>query len=148
MRCRCREPSQQNVNTEIEIHDSRVIKIDESDGVVIVHFKPAYLHKSEGRSGINVASGWVQEAKLIFSDATIHGDFSDWPCDLIDGEIIINGARHDNSIPVPLESSGHIEARFVCDEIHVMRIAGCEVRLDLIGEPKFVEGFNPPSSSI
>ncbi len=37
------------MNTIIEIHDSRVTDIIESDGTVVVHFKTAYLHKSEGR---------------------------------------------------------------------------------------------------
>ena len=40
------------MNSLIELHDSNVAKIESRDGKVIVHFLPAYLHKSEGRPGI------------------------------------------------------------------------------------------------
>ena len=53
------------MNTVIEIHDSRVTEISNRNGTVIVHFQPTYLHKSEGRPGLDAGTGWVQEARLI-----------------------------------------------------------------------------------
>src|SRR4051794_26044842 len=73
------------VNTAIEIHDSRVTEIACRDGAVIVHFRPAYLHKSEGRPAFDAGTGWVQEARLIFADAAASGDYPKWPCDVMDG---------------------------------------------------------------
>ena len=127
------------MNTIIEIHDSRVAEILEHDGTVIVHFKPVYLHKSEGRPAYDCGTGWVQEARLIFSEASVSGDFPDWPCDIMDGEIIVGGERHDNLIPVPLEVTNIIELRLVCDDMHTVMITGRGVRLELVGEPRYVE---------
>jgi hypothetical protein len=129
------------MNTTIEIHDSRVAEIVERDGTVVVHFKPAYLHKSEGRPAFDSGTGWVQEVRLIFSEASVSGDFPDWPCDIMDGEIILGGERHRNLIPVPLEVAKLTELRLVCDDFHTVTVTGRGVRLELVGEPRYVEDF-------
>jgi len=129
------------MNSVIEIHDSRVAEICERKGTVVVHFKPAYLHKSEGRPGIDAGTGWVQEARLIFSEVFLNGDFPDWPCDIVDGEIIVAGVRHHNLIPVPLDVAQRAELRLICDSVHTVMISAAGVRLELIGEPRYVEDF-------
>jgi hypothetical protein len=131
------------VNTAIEIHDSQVSEIIDLDGAVIVHIQPAYLHKSEGRPGFDSGTGWVQEARLIFTRATTNGDFPDWPCRIMGGELVLDGEIHRNLIPVPLEASGDSELRLVCDSVHTVTIRGRGAKLELIGEPKFIEEFRP-----
>jgi hypothetical protein len=136
------------VNTTIEIHDSTVAGISEQNGTVIVHFLPAYLHKSESRPAIDAGTGWSQEVRLIFFEASVSGDFPDWPCDIMDGEIVVDGERHDNLIPVPLEVAKPTKLRLICDSIHTVKITSRGVRLELVGTPKFVEEFrrhNPPA---
>jgi hypothetical protein len=127
------------MNTVIEIHDSRVAEISERNGTVIVHFKPVYLHKSEGRPAFDSGTGWIQEARLFFFEASVSGGFPDWPCDIMDGEIILDGERHDNLIPVPLDVAKPTELRLVCDSVHTVTITGRGVRLELVGVPKYVE---------
>lgn len=136
------------MNTTIEIHDSRVAEITEQNGTVTVHFLPAYLHKSEGRPAIDAGTGWIQEARLIFSEASISGDFPDWPCDIMGGEIVVGGERHNNLIPVPLEVAKPTELRLICDSIHMVTIASRGVRLELVGTPKYAEEFRPHNSPV
>jgi hypothetical protein len=131
------------VNTIIEIHDSTVAEIRKSDSTVIVHFLPAYLHKSEGRPGSDPGTGWVQEVLLIFAEASVSGGFPDWPCDIMDGELVVNGERHTNSIPVPLKVTGLTELRLICDSVHTVTVRSRGVRLELVGEPRYVEEFKP-----
>ena len=133
------------MNTEIEIHDSRVTEISNRNGTVIVHFQPAYLHKSEGRPGLDAGTGWVQEARLIFATAATRGDFPDWPCDVMDGELIVDGVRHPNLIPVPFQTANPIELRLICDSVHTITVTGRGARLELVGEPRYVEEFRPPN---
>jgi hypothetical protein len=106
------------MNSKIEIHDSRVAGICKCDGTVTVHFVPAYLHKSEGRPAYDSGTGWVQEA---------------W--------IIVDGERHNNLIPVPFETGKFTELRLICDSVHTVTVKGRAVRLELAGEPRFVEEF-------
>src|SRR5215469_15090319 len=117
------------MNSVIEIHDSRVAEISQCDGTVTVHFRPAYLHKSEGRPAVDSGTGWVQEARLVFSKASVIGNFPEWPCDIMDGEIILGGERHCNLIPVPLDVAKVTELRLICDSVHTVTVSGWEVRL-------------------
>jgi hypothetical protein len=131
------------MNTVIEIHDSRVSEISNRGGTVMVHFQPAYLHKSEGRPGLDTSTGWVQEGRLIFFEGTTSGDFPDWPCDLMDGELILDGEQRCNEIPVPFEVVATVELRLVCDSIHTITVRGRGAKLELLGEPRYVEEFKP-----
>jgi len=47
------------MNTMIQLNDSAVAKIDRQQGEMVVHFLPAYLHKSEGQPGSDPGTGWV-----------------------------------------------------------------------------------------
>jgi hypothetical protein len=131
------------MNTILELHDSTVATINGQQGETVVHFLPAYLHKSEGRPGYDPGTGWVQEVRLIFHEASVDGDFPDLPCDVLDGALTIDGLRHDNYIPMPLVSEARAELRLVFDSVHAVTVTGRGVRLQLSGDPKYVEEFKP-----
>jgi hypothetical protein len=129
------------VNTIIEIHDSTVAEIVCLDDVMVVHFLPAHLHKSEGRPGFDSGTCWTQEARLVVADAAVAGDISNLPRSVADGELVIGGRRHSNEIPVPLESAAITELRLVFDSKQTVTVIGRGARLDLVGEPRYVEEF-------
>jgi hypothetical protein len=129
------------VNTKIELHDSTLAGIVKQNNSVTVHFTPVYLHKSLGRPGLDSGSGWVQDARLIFTDSSVSGNTPDLPCDVLDGEFIICGQRHDNEIPVPLELTGDGELHLIFGPAHKLTVTGKIVRLELLGEAKFVEEY-------
>jgi hypothetical protein len=54
------------MNRHIELHDSRIARIDISPGAVQLQFDRAYLHQSTGRPGIDPGTGWTQAARLVF----------------------------------------------------------------------------------
>jgi hypothetical protein len=62
---------------------------------------------------------------------------------VMDGELIVCGERHPNLIPVPFETSMLTELRLVCDSVHTVTVTGRGARLELIGEPRYVEEFRP-----
>ena len=130
------------MNIIIELHDSKIAEIVSRHGTVIVHFLPAYLHKSEGRPGFDAGTGWVQDARLVFEDASISGDLPELPCGVMDGELLVGAERHDNSIPVPFEVTASSKLRIVFNSIHTVTVTGQSVRVELFGEPRYVEEFN------
>lgn len=131
------------VNTIIELHDSTVAEIANQNGTVIVRFLPAYLHKSEGRPGFDRGTGWVQEAKLSLAHASFSGDCPSLPCNVMNGALAVGEQRCDNEIPVPLESTATAELRLVFDCAHAVIVTSQGVRLELFGEPTYVEEFRP-----
>jgi hypothetical protein len=136
-----RPPS--NVNSCIELHDSRLSEVLSTDSGVTLHFTPVYLHRSTGRPGLDVGTGWVQDARLLFSNATVTGGPYEWPCDVMDGALVIGAKTHDNEIPVPLEFTGAVELRLAFGPRHTLTVTATKVRLELIGQPRYVEEFTP-----
>ena len=91
----------------------------------------------------DAGTGWVQEVCLIFADAATVGDYPEWTCDVMDGELIVGGERHRNLIPVPFKTSMLTELRLVCDSLQAVTVTGRGARLELVGEPRYVEEFKP-----
>jgi hypothetical protein len=133
------------MNAAIELHDSTVAEIIKQDGTVTVEFRPAYLHQSEGRPGIDPGTGWVQDVQLIFSEASVDGNLPDLPCDVMDGEFVLSQKRQ-YLISVPLEAMGFVELQLIFDSIHAVTIKGKSVHLKLPGKPKYVEEVNLTSA--
>jgi len=129
------------MNTIVELHDSTVAEIEMRDGTIIVHFQPAYLHRSKGRPGYDAGEGLVQEARLIFLHATVSGDIPTFPRDIVDGTFVIGEEWHENSVPVPLESTESIRLHLEFDR-HKITITAGGVRLELSGSPRCIEKFN------
>ncbi len=125
-------------NRAIEFHDSQLDSIGDSKGTAIVSFSPAYVHESAGDPGWDAGSGWVQEARLHVSDAQVAGTLSEIPCDVWDGELRIDGTLL-KMLPIPLEREGLVQLTLDCAAN--LRISGTAIKLELIGEPTYVEEF-------
>jgi hypothetical protein len=67
---------------------------------VVVEFSPAYVHKSHGKPGIDAGTGWVQNARLTLTGATVSGDRPSLPGALWDGSLLVGGSEHDNVVPI------------------------------------------------
>ena len=132
-----------SVNTAIELHDSEVTGIAVQEGTVIVHFQPAYLHKSEGRPGYDAGTGWVQEARLILAAASVSGRVPDLPCPIWKGWFVVGEVKDDGLIGLPLDVTAPAELRMVFDDFHTVTVKARGVRLELVGEPRYVEDFKP-----
>lgn len=131
------------MNTSIEIHDSRAAEIYREGDSVSVLLAPAYLHRSMGRPGIDSGTGWTQDARLVFGSGSVSGVVPELPCDIMNGELSLSGGRYTNEIPVPLQAAGSVELHLVfCPGCDVF-ITGTTVRLELLGEARYVEEFDP-----
>ena len=135
-------------NKVIEIHDSALDEISLEGGMAVLHFPEIYIHSSDGRPAIDAGSGWTQEAVIRIANARIEGALSSESRKgghahyLSDGSFAINGAISDNLIPVPLDVQGEIELKLECWG-HIVRVHGSAAKLELIGEPKYIEEFHP-----
>jgi hypothetical protein len=129
------------VNTIIELHDSQLVGIASQGGTVTVHFQPAGLHKSEGRPGFDPGTYWLQEARLIFADASVSGDFPDLPYNVMDGTLVTGSEHYWDTIPVPFEVTHRVELRLKLDNIHRVTVVGRGARLEFVGEPRYLQDF-------
>jgi hypothetical protein len=132
-----------SMNCALEFHDCRVKSITSVDGTVSLNFCAAYLHKSEGVPGVDDGSGWVQEGKLEFVNATERGAAVDigegW---MVGGTLAVQSGEPMSMLPVPFDAAGGVTATFTFNNgVHVHLTAEA-AHLSLTGQAEFVEDFH------
>lgn len=118
----------------LELHDSRVGRIDLADGVAIIHFSHGYIHKSTGTPGRDRGTGWSQEVRLIISGAATSGPLPPLPNTICEGFLEVGGIRHE-LIPLPFR-------RKVGAKLYLVFVDG--VQIEIVGERPFVELLGAP----
>jgi hypothetical protein len=126
-------------NRAIEFHDSTFNGVEREDADLALRFSAAYIHQSEGKPSIDAGSGWVQELRLLISDASCSGKILGLPCNLSDGSISLDHKRFDNYVSIPLDYRGRVEVNLEQDG--KLTVTGTRLRAELLGQPKYVEEF-------
>ncbi len=128
------------MNSAIEIHDSYLTSIRKQGDKVQLHLS-AYIHKSDGTPGTDAGTGWTQEVRVLFGGGTFEGSITEWPADLYDGTLEIDGEASENIIPIPLDRKGTIQLTLKPKSDDAIVVRGNSVRLELEGIAKYVEEF-------
>ena len=129
------------LNRAIEIHDSRLDSLSVEGHEAVLYFSRVYIHQSEGKPGVDAGTGWTQVAIIRIDNAMIGSLFTEWPRNLQDGYLKLNGEVSDNMIPIPLDHSGSVELRLE-DWNEVVFASGTHIRLELLGEAQYVWEFS------
>ena len=131
--------------TVLEFHDSKIDSIHVSETSLIITLKPAMVHQSQGRAGIDPGTCWTQEARVELMGAQFTGEKCMTPIAISDGTLIANGRSFENCHPVPFRNEGVIEMELVLEDSSVIHAKAEGVRLTLMGEPVFLEHFSGSS---
>jgi hypothetical protein len=125
----------------LELYDSRVSHIEESDGIVQVHFSHAYIHKSSGAPGKSAGTGWSQEAVLTLFEVGALPELPPLPNTIAEGFLEVGGIRHE-LIPLPFKRK--VAARFVLVFVDgaQIEIVGAMPVIELKGNAIFLEDFS------
>ena len=129
------------MNSVIELHDSEVVAIAHEGENVIIRFASVYIHKSDGRPGLDHGTVWAQPANLLIGGGSIEGRYPDFPCRISDGILECAGAVSDNILPLPFECQGNIKLELIFTTDAVVRIVGDNAVLNLHGQAEYVEDF-------
>ena len=130
-------------NRLIEIHDSVLERISFYGSEARLYFALVHIHQSDGLPGQDTGQVWTQAAMLRLGDAMVSGEFSMLPARLSAGSAVLGANSLDNMIPLPLRYEGTFKLRLQADNSEVMTLSGIGARLDLLGEPKYLEEFRP-----
>jgi hypothetical protein len=133
------------VNTAVELHDSDVVAVAPVGTAVIIRLA-AYVHRSDGRSGIDPGSGWSQWVELVFTDGVVEERPAELPCTLDDGGVS-GGAEFAGMIPLPTTVGTRVwfEARGLCGERLTVR--GTGLKVVAVGEGTFIESVSGTSQT-
>lgn len=132
-------------NRIVELHDSRIEKMERRGGNLFIEFSHAYVHESLGIPGVSSGTGWSYRATLILYQVPGGIPVLNWPFEILDGDLCVGGVEHPNEIPVPFVSSLTIELQLSglddTEDWQEIRLTGQGGRLDLKENPRFIEEF-------
>ena len=126
----------------LEFHDSDVVELRKADATLHMIFEPAYVHRSEGRPGVDSGSGFLQPAEIVFSGAQ-HTE-KDGPCAgaIAEGLISVSGKKYDSVLPLPFNATGKITAEFTFESGAVLSVTATGVSCASTGPAQLVDGYD------
>lgn len=125
----------------LELHDSRVTHIELVDGVAMIRFSHAYIHKSKGSPGRDPGTGWSQEAQLVLWEASAAGPLPPLPNTISEGFLEVGGIRHE-IIPLPFKRKvGATLCLLFVDGVQA-EIVGAKPVINLLSTPIYLEEFS------
>jgi hypothetical protein len=124
----------------LELHDSRLDRIELGDDGAIIHFSHAYIHKSSGAPGKDPGTGWSQEAQLVLASVSASGILPALPNTISDGQLEVGGIRHE-LIPLPFSRRGKATLSLVFTDGSQFEVTGERPVVELIGSAKFLENL-------
>lgn len=132
------------MNAAIELHDTYLGFVAQEAETVVIHFTPAFIHKSLGRPGWDDGIGETQACKLVFQSAHVSGIVGDLPSVIFDGELRIGNDIHQNLIILPCKVIGaELElALFLSPDNRKLVITGSGLSISLEGDAEYVEEFS------
>jgi hypothetical protein len=125
----------------LELHDSRVSRIELLDGVAMIHFSHAYIHKSKRTPGRDRGTGWSQEARLVLSEAETSGPLPLFPNTISEGFLEVGGIRHE-FIPLPFKRKVGAKLYLTFVDGVQTEITGNRPLIELLGTPIHLEDFS------
>ena len=127
------------VNQLIELHDSRITAIYQDGGDVHLDLE-AYVHRSDGRPGIDPGTGWVVPVRMTIRSAAVVRGFEGEALWITEGTIRVGAKVLDNECPVSMDAADAVEVRLAGQE-GSLTVVGTGLRVKATGEAKFVEVF-------
>ena len=127
-------------NRAIELHDAEVAVLwYEGNSEAVLIFSTLYIHQSEGVPGADSGIIWWQRAELEIKMPSDNAEeLRDYPYQIYDGDIFIDGVMHINVVPLPLKAknSFRIILKGIDDESNLRQIdiKGTQAKLTLLGE--------------
>lgn len=127
------------MNAAIELHDSVVEAINVTCGAVTIKLS-AYVHRTEGRPGIDAGSGWSQDVELAFGNGAVEHRPNNFPCTLFRSEVTgLIGATGMIPLPCYLPSNVRLEAIDTMGDRLTIRGNSLEARA--VSDGEYVERF-------
>jgi len=129
------------LSNELELHDSRVSRIEWVDDIAKICFSLAYIHKSKGRPGRDPSTVWSQEAGLVMWQAAASGPLPSLPNTIAEGFLEVGGIRHE-LIPLPFRRKVGARLYLQFADGAELEIIGKRPQIELLGTPTFLEDFS------
>jgi len=127
------------MNHALEFHDSHVESMVES-GKTLRIILTAYVHRSDGRPGVDAGAGYTQPVELVFAPVAAGSLSLQHSGALCDGTLIANG-QSMSLVPLPYSAAGHISLSLSFTSGATFSATATSVSCAATGEAQFVEHY-------
>ena len=119
-----------------------MVELRHAESTLHMIFEPAYVHRSNGRPGVDAGSGFLQPAEIVFTGAKFTE--KDGPCKgaISEGMISVSGKKFDSVLPLPYEASGKVSAEFTFESGAVLSVTATGVSCASTGPAELVDGYD------
>ena len=132
------------MNRCIELHDSELASVTPRAGAIELLLDPAYIHQSEREPGVHSGTGWVQQVVVRIHGYSLQTAVPPLPDKISDGTLQVGTRLIDNGVPLPFRTEHDIDLQLTLASSGLsLRISGSGMETEELGEPRFVERFEP-----
>jgi hypothetical protein len=124
-------------NASIELHDSDLDGIDQGPTSLSLRLR-AYVHRSDGKPGVNAGTAWCQAATVTLSNARLDTQSIELPATIYDGHVQIGGDDY-YLIPCPFAREADTSFSLIFCNGDRLRITATGFTVAFSGKPEFVE---------
>ena len=122
------------MSEELELHDSDISLIDESNDRLKVTFSNAYIW--------SYGEGWGQKVIFSLGNFEVSSRPSQLPLRICNGKLYGEGDEVNNMIEVPLSLKGKFRFELLFTNGEMLKVSGIDPRIELVGERSFIENIS------
>ena len=131
----------------LELHDSDVVRVDVTNGRAEIAVSPGIVHRSIGIPGVNAGTEWTIDLTIVIDSVVVEGEFGEFPCELTDGTLSVDGKIQSNCIGLPLDRAGIVILQLQPKwSEHSVTFRGSRIQIIKTGEPKYLQDFRSLTS--
>ena len=134
-------------NRSIEFHDSTLYSIQKIGDTIEILLKPAYVHESSGRPGVDKGIGCSQDVMIVLSESNLPTLTNVFPVDISEGEIKSNEIHIRNMLPIPFDLTENFTLKLELTDGSNLVFSGTKINVKTLGDATFIENFNPRVAS-
>jgi hypothetical protein len=129
------------MKSAIEFQGSEVVELKVEEGALHVVLEPAYVHRSQGRPGVDSGSGFLQSAEIVFADAKYVEKEGPGSGSITEGFVTVAGKRYSDMMPLPITATGVVTAEFTFESGSVLSVTAAGINCFSKGPASFVEEY-------
>jgi len=128
------------MNQVIELHDSSIVAVSWADGVAIVMLCPVFVHRSEGRPGVQPGTVCQRTAMFTITNATVSAK-GRLPAAVRAASLRIGTIDYLDVLPEEGMYADDIKLALDLSETEHLIVTGDQLLVNLTGEPSHLENF-------
>ena len=130
-------------NREVDLHDSNLASVEQTDEAVVIRLAPAYVIASGYEPAKNGGTGWSVDVDIALHGAELKTPLPNAPGLIADGFVGLAGCARMYLLSLPSSLDGDLTVYFLTDNAEELLVKASRMEVVQRGEPVFAEKIEP-----